>query len=78
MNGRRDAVAVPLLTLRPPVPRTTAGRCQLSGPTERRGSLGEGVGRCRRSWNWPPSRNEGGREVTRRREDALEREKERE
>lgn len=37
-------------------PRSTAGRCQLPGPTERRGSLGEGVGRCRRSWKWPASR----------------------
>lgn len=64
MNGRRDAAAAPLLTLRPPAPRTTAGRCQLSRPTERRGSLGEGVGRCWRSWNWPHSRNEGQREVT--------------
>lgn len=72
MNGRRDAAAAPLLTLRPPAPRTTAGRCQLSGP-----SLGEGVGRCRRSWKWPHSRNEGVREVTGRREGALESERER-
>lgn len=64
MNGRRDAVAAPLLTLRPPAPRTTAGRCQLSRQAERRRSLGEGVGRCRRSRNWLPS--EGGSGVTRR------------
>ena len=76
MNGRRDAAAAPLLTLTPPAPRTTAGRCQLSGPTERRGSLGEGVGRCRRRWNWPPSRSEGEREVGGRR--ARERKRERE
>lgn len=66
MNGRRDAVAAPLLTPRAAAPRTTAGRCQLPGQAERRRSLGEGVGRCRRSWNWLPSESEGGSEVTRR------------
>lgn len=65
MNGRRDAVLAPLLTLTPPAPRTTAGRCQLSRQTERRRSLGEGVGGCRRSWNWLLSESEGGSEVRR-------------
>lgn len=67
MNGRRDAAATPLLTLTPPAPRNTEGRCQLSGPRERRGSLGEGVRRRWRSWNWTPSWNEGRREVPERR-----------
>lgn len=41
MNGRRDAAAAPLLTLRALAPRTTAGRCQLSRPRETRGAWGK-------------------------------------